>query len=161
VNGFTINVGEDCTLEYVAINTGTASSTGLTKKRYADPVSVAEYATFRRSDRQNWNRMVYAYAGESLLLDKGKLLTTWGTLTLWYPKIPDRPTSDASYIDMPDGAAMALMFPATRARINKRLHNKVDDKDVAEARQILQQVYAAAGEQATKQELDQRTETVL
>lgn len=69
---------------------------------------------------QNVKKIVWAYSGDELLLAKGDGLTTYGTFTLRYPRVPNKITADTDFIDIPDGAAFEVGFIYLKAMIAKR-----------------------------------------
>ena len=48
------------------------------------------------------NSVFYNYYGETLFLFKGSSVSAWGTLTLYYYRLPAFVTADGDYIDMKD-----------------------------------------------------------
>lgn len=48
------------------------------------------------------NSLMYNQFGEKLILFKGRNIASWGTLTLYYYRLPDLPAADTDYIDISD-----------------------------------------------------------
>ena len=93
-----------------------------------DPLSVAELRTWITTAPKNVNRVVWAYSGEELLLKKGSSLTTYGTFTLRYPRVPVSVASETAMIDLPDGPAIELGMIKLRMLIAARLRVQIPDQ---------------------------------
>jgi hypothetical protein len=92
-----------------------------TATNYIEAVSVEELRVWRSGASTNLNKIVYALVGDALYLRWGDSLTNSGTLTLRYPRLPLEVTSDASYIDLPDGIAIEVAILKTKLIVQQRL----------------------------------------
>lgn len=72
------------------------------------PMSVYDLEHFNINDPRLLSSIGWAYSGEEILLAKGSSLTTYGTFTLRYPRIPNQVTANTDKLDVPDGAAMGI-----------------------------------------------------
>ena len=82
---------------------------------------------------------VFGYhEGESIYLYKGSGVTSWGTLTLHYYRLPDLPTSDSDYIDVKDKYIRLLVdkcvvdvFALAKMEAPAQLRDNVDNRTQA------------------------------
>lgn len=105
-------------------------------------ISVKEYRTWSSTSFQNRNMIVWAFAGEKLWLGKGSSVTSYGTLSFRYPRIPIVITSNTNKIDIPDGAATELALLKLKQLMAERLNIPIKQLIPAFERQI--QTYVAA-----------------
>lgn len=68
-----------------------------------EPLSITALRIIQTS-QQNKNKVFWALQGETILLKKGDSLSTYGTLTLRYPRVPTALSAVTDYIDLPDSA---------------------------------------------------------
>ncbi len=63
-----------------------------------------EFLGFRASSSLNVDNIAYSVLGELLYLNHGTNISSYGTLTYHYPRLPIPVANDTDYIDVPDGA---------------------------------------------------------
>lgn len=91
-----------------------------TVTNYVEPLSLEEFKTWRTSAINNTSKIVYCLNGDEILTKKGDSLTTFGTLTLYFPRVAVRGIQDSDYVDFPDGGTMQLALAAMKTTIAKR-----------------------------------------
>lgn len=63
-----------------------------------------------RDSWENQNTIAYTILGDTMYLAKGSNLSSYGTLTYVYPRLPVPVAGDTDYLDIPDGAAAELVL---------------------------------------------------
>ncbi len=105
-------------------------STVTTSIRY---MTSLEINMWRTSEEGNSNSIAVALSGTTLLLKKGSELSSYGTLTLRYPKVPDSLATEDDYADIPDGVIPEIVIISLRSAIARRLGKKTDEQPQLEA----------------------------
>lgn len=126
------------------------------------PVSMEEYLTFanRSSDLENRRRIVYAYNGELLFPDKGSKLSSYGTLTLFYPRIATPVADDSEKIDLPDGAAVELGILKLRHVLAQRYKApEIDPR--GEMERLTAELYRNYGLTVTQEEIKEKVNALI
>lgn len=85
-------------------------------------VSLDEYMTFRTTAAQNATKIVFHIADLKIYIKTG--LASYGTLTLYYPRLPALMTADADAIDIPDGVPTTLLISLVKKTVADRLNVK-------------------------------------
>lgn len=120
-----------------------------------DVADVTAIINFRPSADANKHRIAWALSGENLLLAKGASLTTYGTLTLRYPRIPYSWTADTDYIDLPDGAAVNIALLKMKSMVQERLgRTRIDYSPQLEP--LIQSLYRTFGAEASAEILREK-----
>jgi hypothetical protein len=101
---------------------------------------------------QNANKIVWAYSGEEILLAKGNGLSTFGTFTLRYPRVPNYVVNDTDKIDIPDGAPFEVGFLYLKSLIARR-ENKEFASYEAQQVNMIKALYNTFQAQATTEEI--------
>ena len=96
----------------------------------------------------NTKAIAIAFAGSTLYMKKGSLLDSYGTLTIRYPKIPDDVSTDATYIDVPDGITVQLVIAYLRTLILNRLNVRRTD-DSSQIEMLIAKMYQTFGQEAS------------
>jgi hypothetical protein len=102
------------------------------KSTEATTVKVAtmrEIDTFPTTAAQNATTILWALRGETITMVYGSSLTTGGTITLRYPRVPNLPTANTDMVDLPDGAPIELAIIYLKTLISKRLDIAPDPND--------------------------------
>ena len=60
------------------------------------------------------NMMLWNLQGNNLLLAKGSALSSFGTLTVRFPRIPNLVVADTDMVDLPDGPAIEILILKVR-----------------------------------------------
>lgn len=120
-----------------------------------DNLDVTGVVNFRSAADANKFRIVWALAGENLMLAKGSGLSTYGTLVLRYPRIPYVWTADTDYIDLPDGAPLNIALVKLKSMIQDRIGRpKADYSPQLEA--LIQSLYRTFGAEASAEVLQEK-----
>lgn len=83
-----------------------------------DPVTLEEMQRYQTTDPRHPHKIIWCYSGDFLLLKTP--LASYGSLVLWYPRVPQEPSADTDYIDLPDGPAIDLAQALLRKMIAER-----------------------------------------
>jgi hypothetical protein len=89
-----------------------------TRSIYA--VSLDEYMTFRAAAAQNATKIVFHIADLKIYLKTG--LASYGTITLYYPRLPAILATDTDAIDIPDGVPTTLLISLVKKTVADRLN---------------------------------------
>jgi hypothetical protein len=92
---------------------------------FVKSASIEEYKRFRSASDGDKTKIIYSLSGDTLLLKKGDSLSTFGTMTLYYPRVPYKVTSDTHQLDLPDGACCQIALNRMRISIATRM-NRMD-----------------------------------
>jgi len=122
-----------------------------------DPVTLEEMQRFQTADPRHPNKIIWCYSGDYLLLKTP--LASYGSLVLWYPRVPQEPSSDTDYIDLPDGPAIELAMALLRKMIAERfLAGAVkNDQEIAAGVQSMAENY---GLQMNKEDVKRKVEAL-
>lgn len=133
-------------------------SSSLTGK-VCRPVTLEALAGFRSAAAQLKKAIWWAYEGDNIQLKKGDSVTSYGTLTLRYPKLPDKLTTDAGGIDLPDGPAIEIAILNLRGLIEKRLGRvgEANPAEQAERERLISLLYSSFGQKVTTEEIEEKT----
>jgi hypothetical protein len=123
------------------------------------PMSKEELFRFRTSAHQNKNTIAWALAGDSIYVKKGASLASYGDLTLQYPRVPVEATTDATLLDLPDGAVMEAALLKLKAILGERYGGRVDSR--AEMESLVQKAYTKLGAQTTLEEVREKVAKIL
>jgi hypothetical protein len=110
-------------------------------------VSQRDYDTFSTTGG-NIKTIVWCFSGDTIKLKKGDGLSSYGTITLHYPRVPDLVTSDASGIDLPDGAAIEIAIIYLRGLIQRRLNFPIENNE-ATIQQLVANMYQTFGQEVS------------
>lgn len=97
-----------------------------TATNYMKSASDMELQQFYTSAPQNVNVILWNLVGVNIYLKKGSSLSTYGTLTFRYPRLPIQLALDADAMDVLDGSMMQLTICLTKMLIAKRLGVQAD-----------------------------------
>lgn len=114
------------------------------------PMSTISLNSFSTSDVRNRNSIAWAFSGDKILLKKGTSLSSYGTLTVRYPRIPTRVTGDTQYIDVPEGTITELVILKLKSIICGRLG--IQNNYVAEMVTLIKQLYGTFEREAQAEE---------
>jgi len=124
-----------------------------------DAVSIYDFHRFDKSALENKSKIVWAYQGEKILLKKGETLTSYGTLTIRYPKLPTKVSADSDYIDVPDGPLVDLVIYKLRNLLAQRAGVAVPDES-AKIQILIKTLYAAFNKETTLEEIKNKAVAV-
>jgi len=127
--------------------------------RICKPVSIEALNNFDESAPYNKKMIVYAYAGEELLLRKGAGLNSYGTLTLRFPRIPQKLSSDSDMVDVPDGA-IQLVLVYLEKLLRGRLRQPSSPSTENELQAAIENLYQSYGITATLEEIKAKVEAL-
>jgi hypothetical protein len=85
-------------------------------------VDMDEFMTFRSTAAQNATKIVFHVTDSKIYLKTG--LTSYGTITLYYPRLPIQAVTDGDYVDLPDGVPMSLAIGLMKKIVGERLNVK-------------------------------------
>jgi len=127
---------------------------------YVDPVSISEVRTFRTGALQNLNRIVWAYAGDSLLVAKGtSIASDYGTtITLRYPRVPAEVALDATALDLPDGAPVSLATEVLKKLLSQRIKRPIDNS--TDISRLVAEMHQSYGIGISNEEIEKKTQSL-
>jgi hypothetical protein len=114
-------------------------------------VGHEEFRTWSPTAVQNKNTIVYTIEGDYINLKKGSNLSTYGSLSLKYPRLPIPVAADATYVDVPDGVAIDVALMVLKQILCSRLTAagypapKYDFN--AEIKALVEPLYATLGQE--------------
>jgi len=112
------------------------------------------------SSPSNKNTIIWTIVGSAIHLSKGSSLTSYGTLTIRFPRLPYSVSISTDYIDMLDGSMMQVGISLLRSMIQKRMNIPVDvDKNLI-ADQI-SAVYRSLNGEIKKEEILSKVESLV
>lgn len=101
------------------------------------------------------NSVFYNHIGETLYLFKGANVTSWGTLTLHYYRLPNAVTADTDYIDLKEkyiklllGACKLDIYELAQKQAPKELTQSVESKTAAIRQTNLEKEAVLSGRKA-------------
>ena len=94
---------------------------------YVEAVSPTEFQMFDPSSARNVSKIVWMRQGDSIYFAKGNNLSSLGSVTLFYPRIPNLLSLDADYVDLPDGAPIEIALIKARLLAIQRISASGDD----------------------------------
>jgi hypothetical protein len=89
--------------------------------------SSAELRSWRNDSPMNASQVVWALSGAEILLDKAADLSTYGTFTLRYPRVPMKALANTDKLDISDGAPVEIALIATKKRMGQMLGRQAED----------------------------------
>ena len=114
-------------------------------------VSQVDLDTFRTGG-SNAKTIVWCLSGDNISLKKGDSLSSYGTMTIHYPRNPYIVAADTDYIDLPDGASMEIAIIYLRGLIRRRLDMPVED-NAAMIQRLIANLYQTFGQEVTFEEV--------
>ena len=121
-----------------------------------EPMETIGLRGFNQNSTPDRNKIVYALSGTNLYLNKGSALSTYGTLTIRYPRVPYRVAADTDYIDLPDGVAVQLGIMTLSNLISRRANIQVNDATKQEVLTLVQSLNQMFGKEFSLQETKQK-----
>ena len=122
---------------------------------YVRPIASYELKSIRTSAVDSIDAVYYAFSGDQILLKKGDNITSYGTLTLRYPRIPRTVTTDTSAIDIPDGSAMDIALMKYRMTVADRLGRaKIDN--ASELKYMISTLYRSFGQEVDAEAIESK-----
>lgn len=116
-----------------------------TETETVNAISEDEIRTWQTNGPKNKKTIVWSLVGDQINLRKGDDLTTYGTFTLYYPRVPINVTADTDYLDIPDGALVDIALIKAQTMIARRTPGVgILDKS-AELGLLIQSLYRSAG----------------
>lgn len=85
-----------------------------------------EFQVWDPTDDQH--SIVWTLIGDTIYIKKGTLLGDFGTITVWVPRVPIGPTTNAAYMDLPDGPMIEIAAIACEKELRKRKGLPVEDR---------------------------------
>lgn len=129
--------------------------------KYVMPVDPVQFQKFQTGAGNNLDKIVWMLQGNKLFVKMGTDLASAGTLTLWYPRLPDVVTVDSDYIDLLDGAMMQIAIIVLKMSIQKRLSDPFNPADVQEMNEKISMLYNSAGNTIKKEEIKSKVEALV
>jgi hypothetical protein len=108
---------------------------------------------------QNKNAIAWNLVGTNIFLKKGSSLTSYGTLTIRYPALPDLVTLDADYVDLIDGSMAQIGIVVLRTLLEKRLG--VQSVGSTAIQEQVSSMYRSAGNEQKKEVIQEKVESLL
>lgn len=121
-----------------------------------EAVTSKEVYKFDPSDEGNLNKVIWAYSGDQILLAKGNSLSTFGTFTLRYPRIPNKVALDLDQLDLPDGAAIEIGLLLFKRFIQERSDEAPEPNYHAEMEYYIKSLYRTFGEEVSAESIKER-----
>ena len=122
-----------------------------------DPMTLEEMQRYQTTDPRHPSKIIWCYSGDYLLLKTP--LASYGSMVLWYPRVPQEPASDTDYVDLPDGPAIELAMALLRKMIADRFLSGAvkNDQEIAAGVQSMAQNY---GLQMNKEDVKRKVEAL-
>jgi len=130
-----------------------------TSTNLIDAVSINDFNRFDPSALQNLSRIVWTYRGEKILLKKGNNVSSWGTLTLRYPRMPIRVKSDGDYIDVPDSPLIDLVIYKLRNMLAQRVSVALPDETI-KLQSLISMLYGSFAKQVPLEEVKNKVQAI-
>jgi len=124
-----------------------------------EAVSTLALNRWRSSAVQNRKKIVFSVAGDRVFLKKGDGLTSYGTLTLRYPRVPIEVTADTDKVDVPDDSAIQIVLSFLKKILAERMKVKADYSD--EIVRAVQAINAAFGIETELEEVKSRVAKLM
>ena len=118
------------------------------------------FPRWRTGASQNLNSIIWCLVGTNIYLNKGDSLSSYGTLTIRYPGLPDLVSLDADYIDLLDGIMVINGIMILRTLIEKRLGVQVSNNGTTIIDNV-QSMYRNAGNEQSKELIRAKVESLL
>ena len=122
--------------------------------------SAESFPRWRTGASQNLNTIIWNLVGTNIFLNKGDSVSSYGTLTIRYPALPDLVSLDADYVDLIDGSLVQVGIKVLRNLIEKRIIGT----PVSPVTSVIEQVesmYRAAGNEQKKEVIKEKVESLL
>jgi hypothetical protein len=117
------------------------------------PVTQRDLDTFRTGG-SNSKTIVWCLNGDSINLKKGDGLSSYGTMTIHYPRVPYQVTADGDYIDLPDGTSMEIAIIYLRSLIQHRLGVSEDNSAIIQ--RLISNLYQTFNQEVTTEEVKEK-----
>lgn len=91
-----------------------------TRSIYA--VDMEEFMTFVTTAAQNSTKIVYHVTNSKIYIKKG--VASYGTITLYYPRLPVLVVADTDFIDVPEGLPTVLVISLVKKIVADRMNVK-------------------------------------
>lgn len=137
------------------VSLGSSSLSNVT----CEPVTLDEYKAWRTTSQYNKSQIVYTITYDSILLKKGADVSSYGTLTFYYPALPVEVTQDSDSLDVPDGTAVELVILRMKKILAGRYAKPLENYD-AMVGQKIRQLFDAAGISVSNEELVKKTQSL-
>jgi hypothetical protein len=105
-----------------------------------------------RTGGSNAKTIVWCLSGDNINLKKGDGLSSYGTMTIHYPRVPYQVTADTDYIDLPDGTPIEIAIIYLRGLIRRRLSMPVED-NTAIIQRLISNLYQTFGQEVAVEEV--------
>ena len=84
------------------------------------PITLDELLAWRTGANQNTSHIAWSLLGNSAEFRKGDSVSSYGTVTLYYPALPTEVAADATKLDVPDGEAIELVILRIKRILSER-----------------------------------------
>lgn len=105
-----------------------------------EKLSDIGFEQFTTTASYNKNKIVWNLSGTSLFLKRGFGLSSYGTLTFRYPRLPFLCSLDTDFVDVLDGNMAQLLIAITRNLIARRI-GKFDKERTDDIAFLIQAIY--------------------
>lgn len=122
-------------------------------------MSFQDLKVFRPDAAQNIEKIAFSLVGDDLYLKKGKLLTDYGILTFYYPRIPYLVSRDTDKIDLPDGIPIEILIMHLRYAVGRRLKKTVEDP-TQKTRLLIEEFYKTLPVKSALETIDKKMEAI-
>jgi hypothetical protein len=122
-------------------------------------VSLKEYDNFSTGGR-NKKTIVWCLQGTNIKLKKGSGLSSYGTLTMRFPRIPYSVTLDTDYIDLPDGTPIELGILYLKSLVKQRITGK-KEIDEQHARQLVSSIYTSTSGMVNEEAIKDKITAIM
>jgi len=116
------------------------------------------YPRWSTTSTQNSNTIIWTLVGNTVALNKGSAVSSYGTLTFWYPRVASSVAGDTDYVDLLDGAMVQMGIIILRTIIQRRLNIPVDKEAVTEE---VTSIYRSLGGEKKKEEIQMKIDALL
>jgi hypothetical protein len=114
---------------------------------------------FRPSAQQNLKTILWALNGDKVSLTKGDSVVSYN-LIVRYPRVPTDVSTDAEYIDLPDGMAIEIGIIYLKGLIKQRLTGK-KEIDEGQIQRLIQQLFTEFNQTYSEQIVKEKAQQII
>lgn len=132
-----------------------------TATKFIYPKTKEDIERFRPTSQYSLDKIWWMMIGNKIYLVKGNSLSTYGTLTIRYPALPDQVALVTDYVDVLDGAMVQILIKTVRGMILRRLGEKPSQADEVEIQKNIANLYTSLQQELTIEQLKEKSEKLL
>lgn len=130
--------------------------------KFVDAVSVDDFRTFSSSTIDNRKRIVWTYQDGRINVKYGDSLASVGSMTLYFPAMPNAVLTVDDEIDLPDGFAVLCAIELLKTKILQRSGQPADVAGmIAKVSSLYAQQAKASGVEIETEAIEAKVKAVL